>query len=217
MQPLSSLQSFPGDLLQLDIVGPLPSTLYKYVLTGIDVFSKYLIAVPLTRITATVIATELTKIFFQHSYIPHTIISDLGTNLVAELMHELAKLLEIKIGHATLKHAESVGVVERAHGALKRILKLNTNEQWSNWHKYVPLATYIHNTYYTSIGCSPTAIFHGREPVKPLDVRFNNKAIKTLDPKFDFVNKSLQKINLHSLKATTNIALIMTLKQTQIH
>ena len=103
-------------------------------------------------------------------------------------MHELAKLLEIKIGHATLKHAESVRVVERAHGALKRILKLNTNEQWSNWHKYVPFATYIHNTsYYTSIGCSPTAIFHGREPVKPLDVRFNNKAIKTLDPKSDFV------------------------------
>ena len=146
MQPLSSLQSFPGYLLQIDIVGPLSSTLYKYVLTGIDVFSKYLFAVPLTRITATVIATELTKIFFQHSYIPHTIISDLGTNLVAELMHELAKLLEIKIGHATLKHAESVGVVERAHGALKRILKLNTNEQWSNWHKYVHLATYIHNT-----------------------------------------------------------------------
>ena len=187
LQPLSSLQSFPGDLLQIDIVGPLPSTLYKYVLTGIDVFSKYLFAVPLTRITATVIATELTKIFFQHSYIPHTIISDLGTNLVAELMHELAKLLEIKIGHATLKHTESV-VVERAHGALTRILKLNTNEQWSNWHKYVPLATYIHNTsYYTSIGCSPTAIFHGREPVKPLDVRFNNKAIKTLDPKSDTV------------------------------
>ena len=160
LQPLSSLQSFPGDLLQIDIVGPLSSTLYKYVLAGIDVFSKYLFAVPLTRIRARVIATELTKIFFQHSYIPHTIILDLGTNFVAELMHELAKLLEIKIGHATLKHAESVGVVERAHGALKRILKLNTNEQWSNWHKYVPLATYIHNTsYYTSIGCPPTAIF----------------------------------------------------------
>ena len=106
MQPLSSLQLFPGNLLQIDIVGPLPSTLYEYVLTGIDVFSKYLFAVPLTRITATVIATELTKIFFQHSYFPHTIISDLGTNLAAELMHELAKLLEIKIGHATLKHAE---------------------------------------------------------------------------------------------------------------
>ena len=92
LQPLSSLQSFPGNLLQIDIIGQLPSTLYEYVLTGIDVFSKYLFAVPLTRITATVIATELTKIFFQHSYIPHTIISDLGTNLVAELMHELAKL-----------------------------------------------------------------------------------------------------------------------------
>ena len=51
-------------------------------------------------------------------------------------MHELSKLLEVKIRHATLKHAQSVGVVERSHGALKRILKLNTNEQWSNWQLY---------------------------------------------------------------------------------
>ena len=111
LQPRSSLQSFPGDLLQIDIVGPLPSTLYKYVLTGIDVFSKYLFALSLTKISATVIAIELTKIFFQYSYIPHAIISDLGTNVVADV-HEIAKLLEMKIGHATLKHAESVGVVE---------------------------------------------------------------------------------------------------------
>ena len=103
-------------------------------------------------------------------------------------MHELAQLLEVKLKHATLKHAQSVGVVERAHGALKRILKLNTNEQWSNWHKYVPLATYIHNTsYYSSIGCTPTSIFHGREQIKPLDVRFNNKNLKNLDPKSVFV------------------------------
>ena len=104
-------------------------------------------------------------------------------------MHELSKLLEVKFRHATLKHAQSVGVVERSPGALKRILKLNTNEQWSKWQLYVPLATYIHNTsYYSSIGCSPTSIFHGREPIKPLDVRFN-KSIKTLDLKSDFVTE----------------------------
>ena len=70
LQPLPSLQSFPGDLLQIDIVGPLPSTLYKYVLTGIDVFSKYLFAVPLTRITAAVIATDITKKFFSTFIFP---------------------------------------------------------------------------------------------------------------------------------------------------
>ena len=188
LQPVSSLQSFPGDMLQIDIVGPLPSVLYKYVLTGIDVFSKYLFAVPLTSISANRVAQELSSIFFQHSYIPHTIFSDLGSNFVSDLMHELSNLLEIRLKHASLKHAQTLGVVERAHGALKRILKLNTNEQWTNWFRYVPLATYIHNTsFYSSIGCTPSSIFHGREPTKPLDVRLSNKSIKTMDPKSDFV------------------------------
>ena len=128
------------------------------------------------------------RFFFYHSYLPKTIVSDLGSSLVSELMHELTSLLEVELKHASLKHAQSVGVVERSHGALKRILKLNTNEQWSNWHKYVPLAVFIHNTsYYSSIGCSPIAIFHGREPIKPLDLRFGNIAVKKFDPKSDFV------------------------------
>ena len=145
------------------------------MLTGIDVFSKYLFAVPLTSISANRVAQELSSIFFQHSYIPHTIFSDLGSNFVSDLMHELSNLLEIRLKHASLKHAQTIGVVERAHGALKRILKLNTNEQWTNWFRYVPLATYIHNTsFYSSIGCTPSSIFHGREPTKPLDVRLSN-------------------------------------------
>ena len=174
--------------MQIDVVGPFKSPLYKYVLTGIDVFSKYLFAVPLTSVNAQRLAHELSSIFFYHSYLPKTIVSDLGSSLVSELMHELTSLLEVELKHASLKHAQSVGVVERSHGALKRILKLNTNEQWSNWHKYVPLAVFIHNTsYYSSIGCSPTAIFYGREPIKPLDLRFGNIAVKKLDPKSDFV------------------------------
>ena len=58
---------------------------------------------------------------------------NLGSNFVSDLMHELSNLLEIRLKHASLKHAQTLGVVERAHGALKRILKLNTNEQWTNW------------------------------------------------------------------------------------
>ena len=84
-------------------------------------------------------------------------------------MHEL---LEIQLEHASLKHPQTVGVVERSHSALKRILKLNTNEQWNDWFKYLQLAAFIRNTcYHSAIGCSPTVLFHGREPIKPLDLR----------------------------------------------
>ena len=92
MHPISTLTSFPGDQLQIDIVGPFPSPVYKYALSAIDVFSKYLFAVPLTRISAVSIAKTLADIFFRHSYIPEKILSDLGTGFTSKLFHELTKL-----------------------------------------------------------------------------------------------------------------------------
>ena len=175
-------------MLQIDLVGPLQSPLYRYVLTGIDVFTKYLFAVPLTNGRSETVARELTSIFFRHSYLPKTILSDLDTTFVSDLMHELTKLLEIKLEHASLKHPQTVGVVECSHSALKRILKLNTTEQWSDWYKYVQLAAFIHNTsYHFAIGTSPTALFHGREPLKPLDLRFNNSWLERAQPTTEYV------------------------------
>ena len=188
LQPVSSLTSFPGETLQINLVGPLQSPLYKYALTAIDVFTKYLFAVPLTNVRADTIARELTSIFFRHSYLQKTILSDLGTSFVSDLLHKLTQLLKFKLEHASLKHPQTVGVVERSHSALKSILKLNTNEQWNDWFKYLQLATFIHYTsYHSAIGCSPTVLFHGREPIKPLDRRFNNSLIERFSPKSEYV------------------------------
>ena len=188
LQPISSEQLFPGDMMQIDLVGPFQSPIYKYVLSGIDVFSKYLFAVPLTSAHAGTIAKALVSIFFQHSYIPTTILSDLGTSFVAKLLHELTNLLEIKLQHASLKHPQSIGVVERSHSALKRILKLNTDEKWTTWYKYVDLATFIHNTsYHSSIGCTPSSLFHGREPIKPIDLRFRSHTLAQKELTSDYL------------------------------
>ena len=173
LQEITTTTSFPGDILQIDIMGAYPTTAYKYILTAINVFSKYLFAVPLMTVSASTVASALVSTMFNHSYIPKEIMSDLGTQFVSELLHEITKLLEIKNSHASLKHPQTKVVVERTHAALARILKLNSNQAFTIWHKYVPLATFIHNTsHHTSIGCSPTVLFHGREPMKPLDLRF---------------------------------------------
>ena len=137
LQPVSSLISFPGESLQIHLVGPLKSPVHRCVLTAIDVFTKYLFAVSLTNVRADTIARELTSIFFRHSYLSKTIHSDLETSFVSELLHGLTKLLEIQLEHASLKHPQTVGVVERPHSALKRILKLNTTEQWNDSFIYV--------------------------------------------------------------------------------
>ena len=202
LQPVYSEQSFLGDMMQIDLIGPLQSPIYKYALTGIDVFSKYLFAVPLTNASANTVARELVKFFFNHRYIPTTIVSDLGTTFLSSLMNELCSLLEIRLKHATLKHPQTIGLVERSHASLRRILKLNTHEQWNDWHKYVSLAAFIHNTSYnSSIACCPSAVFHGREPIKPLDLNFLVKSLETATANSDYVS-ALQDAMLEKFKET---------------
>ena len=126
LESLTSDQNFPGDMMQIDLVGQFNAPVYKYALTAIDVFSKYLFAVPLSSISAENVAKALVSIFLKHSYIPKTIVADLGTGFTSKLIHELTNMLEIELNHASLKHAQTVGVVERAHSAFKRILKINS-------------------------------------------------------------------------------------------
>ena len=68
LQPILSKQLFSGDRMPIDLVGPFQSPIYKYVLSGIDVFSKYLFAKPLKSAHAGTKAKALVSIFFQHSY-----------------------------------------------------------------------------------------------------------------------------------------------------
>ena len=103
--------------MQIDILGPFPCSPNKFVITAIDVFSKYLFAVTLTTINALSVATTLVAVTFQHRYTNQEIRTDLGTQFVSFLLHELTTFLEIKIFHASLKHPQTIRVVERLHEA----------------------------------------------------------------------------------------------------
>ena len=94
--------------------------------------------------------------------------------------------LKIKIEHATVKHPQTIGALERCHASLKRYLNVQTGKNFSNWHRRLSFATYAYNTtYHTPIGTTPTQVFHGREPIRPLDIRFqgtkDKDTIKSLD------------------------------------
>ena len=120
LQPLASVMSFPGETMQIDLVGRFPpSRGYTQILTGIDVFSRFLFAVPLRKVDAPSVAQALMNIFLTHTYIPFTIITDLGSVFNSELIKELTKLLEIQLQVATLKHAQTIGALERQHLKLK--------------------------------------------------------------------------------------------------
>ena len=72
--------------------------------------------------------------------------------------------------HATTKHAQTIGLLERSHASIKQALKIETGERRSLWHKYINIAVPNYNTsYHTSIGCDPSRVFHGRITYNILD------------------------------------------------
>ena len=68
--------------MQIDLLGPFtPSNGYTTVLTGIDVFTKYIFAAPMRRVTAKAVTDILTQIFLKHAYIPKVILTDKGSQV----------------------------------------------------------------------------------------------------------------------------------------
>ena len=159
--------------MQVDLVPELPpSGGYTNIVTAIDVFFRYLFAYPTSNQDAKTIAKVLIHIMTKHAYLPTTLISDKGTAFMSHVIKEVAGVLGITLKHATTKHAQTIGLLERSHMSIKQALKIETGERRSLWHKYVNIAVLNYNTsYHTSIGCEPSRVFHGRIPYNILDLK----------------------------------------------
>ena len=71
-----------------------------------------------------------------------------------------------------MKHAQTIGILERTHASVKTHLKAATGEFRNNWHRFLPLAVLNHNTtYHATLGCKPSRVFHGRIPHNILDYK----------------------------------------------
>ena len=113
--------------------------------------------------TAVSTAKAIIDIMTRHGYLPTVMITDKGSVFVSNLIHEIADVLGITLSHATTKHAQAIGALERTHATIKTSLKNSSGEFRRQGHKYFPVAISNYNTtYQTIIGCEPSRVFHGR-------------------------------------------------------
>ena len=116
--------------MQIDLVPGLPPSCgYENIVTAMDVFSRYLFAYPTANQDATTIAKVLINIMTKHAYLPTTLISDKGTAFTSHVIKEVADVLGITLKHATTKHAQTIGLLERSHMSIKQSLKIETGER----------------------------------------------------------------------------------------
>ena len=186
----------PGDTLESDILTNLPNSAgYQEIVTMIDVFSRYLCAYPTQNATAKTIGRFIVDVMTKLAYQPILILSDIGSQFRAEIIAEITQILEIQISHATTKHAQTIGILERTAASIKTAMKISTGERRSMWHKYVQIAVMNYNTtYHDTLGCEPSTVFHGRIPYNVLFRKLRIKRKWKITPNSD-IAEQLQKQN----------------------
>ena len=192
------VQNGREDALQMDIV-PFdePSGGIAAIVTAMDVFSRYLFTYNVVKTDAPTVARVLEDIMTRHAYLPTTVITDKGTQFMTEVIADTTRMPGIQLEHATNKHAQTIGILERCHASLKESLKISTGERRTMWHQYVAIATLNYNTsYHSALGCELSRVFHGRIPYNVLDLKFGIRSGRhstpTTNPGEDILYKTQQ-------------------------
>ena len=144
MQPIFTDR--PGELLSIDFYGPLPTSTAgaKYLLTTIDVFSKFVVIYPIKKAnTATVIRKILLDYILKYGK-PAKIICDHGTQFISKMWAKKLREEDISLIFSSIRHPQS-NIVERMHRELGRFFRTLIADQHTKWATYVPTIQAIIN------------------------------------------------------------------------
>ena len=175
----------PFSRVAIDICGPFspPSEEgHRFLLTVIDVGTRFPDAVPLKKIDSQTVAEELIKMFARMGF-PKEVLSDNASQFTSEMMSEVYRLMNINAVHSSPYHAQSNGVIERFHGTIKPMLRKLIEKQPKNWHRVLPAVLYAcRDVPNASTGYTPFELLFGRRPRGPLDLIAEQWMEKTDSP-----------------------------------
>lgn len=141
---------------------------FKWILTGIDLFTKKAYAVALKDKTEATVVTGMKQLLDSMTQAPKVVRSDNGSEFIAAGFKELLKERGIKQVLSAAGKPQSNGQIERFNGILKRLINMSyLSTGRSNWVSELPSFLRNYNaTWQRVIGMSPDAAEAGAEGVK---------------------------------------------------
>jgi len=164
----------PMEVLHVDLTGPhVTSQGYRYIMTACDSFTRFVIAVPLRNKTAFSVARALVHEVVLKFGIPHSILTDLGSEFQNELWKEMCQLLGIGRLRTTAYCPSTNGKIERWHRSLHAMMAKVVDVKQKKWVEFLPFVTAAYNsTVHDSTSFSPNFLLFGRELVAAVDIAF---------------------------------------------
>ena len=189
----------PFSRMAIDFIELPPSTNgFKYALTCLCTFSRFLIAVPLRRNRACDAARALYDCVFNIYDIPDVIESDRGTHFTSELMKKFLEMYGVERKLHVSWRPQSTGSLERCHRTLKNALFIVAHERRVQWDEIIGAVVRIINcSANATTNVSPFEAVFGR---KPSVTNFDKEETPTTRTVGDYITENkqaLEKIHQH--------------------
>ena len=163
---------FPGEVLYIDLVGPMPTTHdgMRYIVTMQDGFSRYCTACTIPNKEAVTVANALLDAWITKFGCPVRIHSDQGREFHNSIWHQLCDRLQIQKTTTPAYNPQS-NLVERFHRTLNSIMRTHLAREDAGWSRFLPMATFAFNTKVNATtGVTPFEVWMGRAAKLPIDL-----------------------------------------------
>ena len=158
----------PFNIVSMDFIEMTRSHDFAYVLTFIDHFTKFAVAVPCVRQDSRTAASILVNELCCRYGAPEVLLSDNGSAFDNAMCAGVYSLLRIEKRYSTAYRAQANGQIERFNGTLKQILRSLCDLDPTQWLELLQPAVFAYNTSINeSTGMSPFYALFGREARAP--------------------------------------------------
>jgi hypothetical protein len=167
------LAGAPLERMSIDLTGPHHKTPRRaeYILTCVDVFTKWAEAFPIPSKEAHVVARVLVDNVFTRIGTPISLLSDRGTDVDSTIMREVCQLLHIDKLRTTAYKPSTNAACERFHRTLNKMIGKLVSERQDDWDLILPhIMSCYRATVHDTHGYTPNMLMLGREVRAPVDI-----------------------------------------------
>ncbi|XP_058733336.1 uncharacterized protein LOC131604940 [Vicia villosa] len=158
----------------LDVIGeikPASSKQQRYILVGIDYFTKWVEAIALRNVDQEAVIDFIQDHIICRFGIPETITTDQGTVFTGKKMQEFAQEVDIKLLTSTPYYAQENGQVEAANKVIINLIKKYVGKKPKTWHHSLSQALWACRTSpKEATGTTPFRLTYGHDVVLPVEV-----------------------------------------------
>jgi transposase InsO family protein len=163
----------PFEHVAIDVIGPFATESGEKwrILTMVDAFSRWPIAVPIRGEDTTTVADAIYQHLISKHGIPKYLASDRASGFTSAQMSAICARLGIAKRNTTGLQPQANATVERLHRWLSAALTIMCNKYSTDWNKYLDAVLFSYRiATNAATGFSPFFLVYGRHPRLPLDV-----------------------------------------------